>query len=86
VKVGDTVKLLVDIGGYKKGRICKVVTIAEPTFYEARGSIEWDDERYPITVSFVQSPLDRVSLGPKDVIPLRRGEFGPVDTEVDDDA
>lgn len=86
VKVGDTVKLLVDIGGYKKGRICKVVTIAEPSFYEARGGAkEWDDEEYPILVSFVHSPTDRISLGPKDVIPLRRGEFGPVDTEVEDD-
>jgi hypothetical protein len=84
VQVGDTVKLLVDIGQYKKGRICKVVQVAEPSFYEARGPAPWDDEEYPVLVSFVQSPLDRISLGPKDAIPLRRGEFGPVDTEVDE--
>lgn len=84
VQVGDTVKLLVDIGQYKKGRICKVVQVAEPSFYEARGPREWEDEEYPVLVSFIQSPLDRVPLGPKEAIPLRRGEFGPVDTEVDE--
>lgn len=85
VQVGDTVKLLVDIGPYRKGRICKVVKVAEPSFYEARGEAEWDDEQYPVAVSFVHSPLDRFSLGPKESVPLRRGEFGPLDTDVDDD-
>lgn len=83
VQVGDSVKLLVDIGQYKKGRVCKVTQVPEPSFYEARGSKEWDDEAY-ILVHPVRSPLDRISLGPKDVIPLRRGEFGPLDQEVDE--
>jgi hypothetical protein len=84
VQVGDTVKLLVDIGQYSKGRICKVVQVAEVSFYEARGEYEWDDEEYPVMVSFVHSPTDNIALGPKDCIPLKRGEFGPVDTEVDE--
>lgn len=84
VKVGDTVKLLVDIGQFKKGRVCKVVEIAEPSFYEARGDIEWVDERYPIKVQPISVATDRVSLGPKDFIPLARGEFGPVTEETDD--
>ena len=84
VQVGDTVKLLVDIGQYKKGRVCKVVKVSEVSFYEARGSEEWDDEEYPILVTFVHSPLDTMPLGPKDAIPLRRGEFGPLDMEVDE--
>lgn len=84
VKVGDTVKLLVDIGQFKKGRVCKVVEIAEPSFYEARGAIEWVDERYPIKVQPISVATDRVSLGPKDFIPLARGEFGPVTEETDD--
>ena len=84
VQVGDTVKLLVDIGGYKKGRVCKVVKVAEPTFYEARGGKDWDDEEYPVLVTFVHSPTDNISLGPKEAIPLKRGEFGPLDTEVDE--
>jgi hypothetical protein len=84
VQVGDSVKLLIDIGQYKKGRVCKVTQVAEPSFYEARGSAEWDDEEYPVLVVPVHSPLDRMALGPKDAIPLRRGEFGPLDTEVDE--
>lgn len=84
VQVGDTVKLLVDIGGYKKGRVCKVVKVAEPTFYEARGGKEWDDEEYPVLVTFVHSPTDSIPLGTKEAIPLKRGEFGPLDTEVDE--
>jgi hypothetical protein len=85
VQVGDTVKLLVDIGQYKKGRVCKVAEVAEPSFYEARGQYEWDDEEYPIKVAPVQSPTDRIALGPKDYLPLKRGEFGPLDQEVEDD-
>jgi hypothetical protein len=84
VQVGDTVKLLVDIGQFKKGRVCKVAQVPEPSFYEARGARAWDDEQY-VLVTPVHSPTDRISLGPKDVIPLRRGEFGPLDQEVDDD-
>jgi len=85
VQVGDTVKLLVDIGQYKRGRVCKVAEVAEPSFYEARGQYEWDDEEYPIKVAPVHSPTDRISLGPKDYLPLKRGEFGPLDQDVDDD-
>jgi hypothetical protein len=83
VQVGDTVKLLVDIGQFKKGRVCKVAQVPEPSFYEARGAKEWDDEQY-VLVTPVHSPTDQISLGPKDVIPLRRGEFGPLDQEVDE--
>lgn len=85
VQVGDRVKLLIDIGQYKKGRVCKVAEVAEPSFYEARGGApEWDDEEYPVKVLPVHSPTDAISLGPKDYLPLRRGEFGPLDTEVDE--
>jgi hypothetical protein len=83
VQVGDRVKLLIDIGQFKKGRVCKVAQIPEDSFYEARGNQEWDDEQY-ILVSPVHAPTDNISLGPKDYLPLRRGEFGPLDTEVDD--
>ena len=84
VKVGDKVKLLVDIGQFKKGRVCRVVEVAEPSFYEARGGTEWHDDRYPIKVMPVQVATDKVSLGPKDFIPLANGEFGPVNEETDD--
>jgi hypothetical protein len=85
VQVGDRVKLLVDIGQYKKGRVCKVAEVAEPSFYEARGGApEWDDEEYPVKVLPVHSPTDSIALGPKDYLPLRRGEFGPLDTDVDE--
>jgi hypothetical protein len=86
VQVGDRVRLLVDIGTYKKGRVCKVVEVDdEPTFYVSRGANAWQDDRYPIKVIPVQMATDRVALGPKDCIPLMRGEFGPLDTEIDDD-
>lgn len=85
VQVGDSVRLLVDIGQFKKGRVCKVVDIAEPSFYEARGTNGWDDEKYPIRVIPIRMPTDYVSLGPKDYIPLARGEFGPVNDELEDD-
>lgn len=85
VKVGDSVKLLIDIGQYKRGRVCKVVEVAEPSFYEARGPNAWDDDRYPVKVMPVRVATDNVSLGPKDYIPLQRGEFGPVTEDVDDD-
>ena len=85
VKVGDRVKLLVDIGQFKRGRVCKVVEVAEPSFYEARGPTAWDDDRYPVRVQPISMATDRVSLGPKDYIPLQRGEFGPVTEETDDD-
>ena len=84
VHVGDSIKLAVDIGQYKKGRVCKVVEVAEPSFYEARGPQAWNDEEYPVLVVPVHSPLDKMTLGPKDAIPLRRGEFGPLDMEVDE--
>jgi hypothetical protein len=83
VQVGDRVKLLIDIGQFKKGRVCRVAQIPEDSFYEARGGREWDDEQY-ILVSPIHSPTDNISLGPKDIIPLRRGEFGPLDAEVDE--
>ena len=85
VKVGDRVKLLVDIGQFKRGRVCKVVEVAEPSFYEARGPTAWDDDRYPVRVQPISMATDRVSLGPKDYIPLQRGEFGPVTEETDED-
>jgi len=85
VKVGDRVKLLVDIGQFKRGRVCKVVEVAEPSFYEARGPTAWDDDRYPVRVQPISMATDRVSLGPKDFIPLQRGEFGPVTEETDED-
>ena len=83
VQVGQTVKLLIDIGPFKKGRVCKVAQVPEASFYEARGSREWDDEQY-ILVQPIHSPADNISLGNKEVIPLRRGEFGPLDMEVDE--
>jgi hypothetical protein len=83
VQVGDKVKLLVDIGQFKRGRVCKVMEITEPSFYEARGSKEWDDDKYPIRVLPVSMATDRVTLGPKDFIPLARGEFGPVNEETE---
>ena len=83
VKVGDRVKLLVDIGQFKKGRVCRVVEVAEPSFYEARGGTEWHDDRYPIKVMPVQVATDKVSLGPKDFIPLANGEFGPLTEETE---
>lgn len=85
VQVGDSVKLLVDVGQFKKGRVCKVVEIAEPSFYDGRGGYTWDDEKYPIKVMPVSVATDRVSLGPKDFIPLARGEFGPLSEDTDDD-
>jgi hypothetical protein len=84
VQVGDTVKLLVDIGSIKKGRVCRVVEVVEPSFYVSRGSNEWDDEKYPVKVLPVSMPNDPVPLGPKDALPLMRGEFGPLDEDVDD--
>lgn len=84
VKVGDTVKLLVDIGQFQKGRVCKVVEVYEDTFYEARGEHEWVDERFPIMVQPVRINGDKIFLGPKDSIPLARGEFGPVTEETND--
>jgi hypothetical protein len=84
VKVGQTVKLLVDIGQYKKGRVCKVMEIAEPSFYEARGTNGWDDDKYPVKVLPVSMATDRLTLGPKDYIPLARGEFGPVTEETNE--
>jgi hypothetical protein len=85
VQVGDSVKLLVDIGQYKKGRVCKVVTVNDdPSFYEARGTYSWDDDKYPINVRPVSMATDKLTLGPKDSLPLQRGEFGPVTEDVDD--
>ena len=84
VQVGDKVRLLVDIGSIKKGRVCKVVEVMEPSFYVARGAKEWEDEKYPIKVLPVPMATDPVSLGPKDGLPLMRGEFGPLDEEVGD--
>ncbi len=84
VQAGDRIKLLVDIGQFKKGRVCRVVTTPEPSFYEARGGApEWDDEQY-VLVMPVHSPMDRIALGPGDLIPLKRGEFGPLDMEIDE--
>ena len=83
VQVGDRVKLLIDIGQFKKGRVCKVAQVPEPSSYEARGGGTWEDDRY-ILVTPVHSPMDAISLGPADTIPLRRGEFGPLDMEVDE--
>lgn len=84
VQVGDSVKLLVDIGSIKKGRVCRIVEIAEPSFYVSRGANAWDDDKYPIKVVPVFVATDKVPLGPKDAIPLKRGEFGPLDEEVAD--
>jgi len=84
VQVGDRVKLLVDIGTIKKGRVCKVTEVAEPSLYASRGQNAWDDEKYPIKVLPVATATDTVALGPKDALPLMRGEFGPVDEEIDE--
>jgi len=84
VKVGDSVKLLVDIGSIKRGRVCRVVEIVEPSFYVSRGQNAWDDDRYPIKVLPVATAGDTVPLGPKDALPLMRGEFGPLDEEIDE--
>lgn len=85
VQVGDSVRLLVDIGSIKKGRVCKVVEIVEPTFYVSRGENAWDDMKYPIKVLPVATANDAVPLGPKDALPLMRGEYGPIDEEIDDE-
>ncbi len=85
VQVGDSVKLLVDIGQFKKGRVCRVVEVADdPSFYEARGANGWDDERYPIKVLPVSMATDKLTLGPKDALLPARGEFGPLNEEVDE--
>lgn len=81
VKVGDSVKLLVDLGPYKKGRVCKVVSVAEPEEYE-RGSAAWNAARFPISVVPVRVASDPTDLGPKESIPLAAGEYGPVNEEV----
>jgi hypothetical protein len=86
VQVGDSVKLLVDIGPFRKGRVCKVVEVVDsPSFYAARGANAWDDDRFPVKVLPVRVSTDPVSLGPNDHIPLARGEFGPLSDETDDD-
>ena len=86
VKVGDSVKLLVDIGIYKKGRVCKVTEVNDdPSFYEARGANGWNDDKYPIKVLPVRAATDSGFLGPKDDFPLARGEFGPVTEETPDE-
>jgi hypothetical protein len=85
VKVGDSVRLLVDIGQYKKGRVCRVVEVAEQSSYPARGGNGWDDDKYPIKVMPVSVATDRLTLGPKDALPLARGEFGPINDELDDE-
>ena len=83
IQVGDKVRLLVDIGQFKKGRVCKVVEVAEPTLYRGRGGHEWEDDRYPVKVLPVSMSGDGMVLGPKDAIPLATGEFGPIDWEVE---
>lgn len=83
LKVGDTVRLLVDIGQFKKGRVCRVVEVAEPSFYEARGANGWMEDKYPIKVLPVSMSGDRIALTVKEAIALARGEFGPVDQEVE---
>ena len=85
VQVGDSVRLLVDIGSIKRGRVCKVVEVFEPSFYEARGANAWEDEKFPIKVLPVPMATDPVALGPKDGFPLMRGEFGPLDEELPDE-
>jgi hypothetical protein len=85
VQVGDSVRLLIDIGPFKKGRVCRVVEVAEPSFYTARGTKGWDDDLYPVKVLPVRAAGDAITLGPSDAISLARGEFGPVNDEVDDD-
>lgn len=84
VQVGDSVRLLVDIGSIKRGRVCRVVEIAEPSFYVSRGENAWDDTLYPIKVLPVATAADPVPLGPKDALPLMRGEFGPIDEEIEE--
>lgn len=84
VKVGDSIKLLVDIGPYNKGRVCRVMQVAQPSTYLPRGDNAWDDDKYPIAVLPVRAATDSVTLGPTDWLHLQRGEFGPLDMEVDD--
>jgi hypothetical protein len=84
VQVGDSVRLLVDIGSIKKGRVCKVVEVVEPSFYVSRGQNAWDDTLYPIKVLPLNTAFDLVPLGPKDALPLMRGEFGPIDEEIEE--
>lgn len=83
LKVGDMVRLLVDIGQFKKGRVCKVVEISEPDPYDSRGESGWDDDKYPIKVLPMSMAHDKLTLGPKDSIPLLRGEFGPANEEIE---
>lgn len=82
VQVGDSVKLLVDIGQYKKGRVCKIVEISEDTDYEGRGGLAWFNEKYPIKVVPVRASTDFGQLGPNESLSLAAGEFGPLDMEV----
>lgn len=84
VQVGDSVKLLIDIGQYKKGRVCKIVEIVEETDYEGRGGLAWFDDKYPIKVVPVRASTDFGSLGPNESLALAHGEFGPLDMEVDE--
>jgi hypothetical protein len=85
VQVGDSVRLLVDIGSIKKGRVCKVVEVSQPSAYVGRGGNPWEDGKFPIKVMPVPMATDTVALGPKDALPLMRGEFGPIDEEIDDE-
>lgn len=85
VQVGDTVKLLVDIGQFKRGRVCRVAEVYEPSFYPVRGDKEFIDEDYPVKVKPIRSPTDKIALGPQDLIPLKRGEFGPLNEPLGDE-
>lgn len=82
VQVGDSVKLLVDIGQYKKGRVCKIIEITEPSDYVGRGGMAWFDSKYPVKVVPVRASTDFGSLGPNEYLALEEGEFGPLDMEV----
>lgn len=84
VNVNDTVRLLVDIGPYKRGRVFRVVEVAQSTGYTARGgATEWDDLHFPIKVVPVSSMPGEPILSAKDGIPLAADEFCPGDKEVD---
>lgn len=81
LKVGDKVRLWIDLGIYKKGRVCTVVEVEEPSRYVSRGVNAWNENRFPIKVVPVSGAGEAV-LGTKEGIPLAAGEFGALNEEV----
>lgn len=83
MRVNDTVRLLVDIGPYKRGRVMKVVDVANASGYKSRGGKQWDDNHYPVKVVPLSAMPGELTLDPEDGIPLTADEFCPGDKEVE---